>query len=385
LPVVPDTAPLPPSEAAEPGYGGLWARLDAELPRLLAVQEADRREAEALCRELLAVAAAARPAALESARFHRSLLADRLLERAQAALPADPAAAEELAALAGEVAGRLPEADESAAGRVRASCWMAHARRLGGDPAGAEQALSEATMHVLHAGEQALLCRALALLRWEQGRLDEAAALLERAAELWAGEEVPHEEGACWVLRALLAVDEGKARDAVGRLRTGLPLLADAWLTLYGGLALALGLAERGLDSKARAQRDESVRLMHASPPAAYLYALRLTGRIALCLGEHDEAEEQLEALRREALARRSLPEAVLATFDLARLDVERGRDREAAEARAADLEAAFGETEDLAALLAALRAYPLTAATQAIFLRTLRLRGVRSAPLPFT
>jgi hypothetical protein len=135
---------------------------------------------------------------------------------------------------------------------------------------------------------------------------------------------------------------------------------------------------------------------VHSTPPAAYLYARRLAGRIALSLGEHDAAGETLEELRREALAGRWLPEALIATLDLARLDVERGRSREAAEERAAALESTFGPTHDLAGLLAVLREFPpqlppgeslqdFTASLAAAFLRALRLRGVRSVPLPFT
>jgi hypothetical protein len=300
-----------------------------------------------------------------------------------------------LAGLATAVAGHLADVDESREGRVRAACWLAHALRIAGDLDGAERALSEATLYAVYSDEQAELCRALALLRWEQGRGEEVRALLEHAEELWAGEESPHEQGACQVLQALLSVEEGKAHDAVRLLREGLPVLIDPWLTVYGGLALALGLAEKGHAKRAREQRGESERLVPLAPLAAHLYALHLEAGIALTLGEHAAAGAMLEDLRREAVERRWLPEAALATLDLARLDVELGRESAAAEQRIAELQAVFAGPEPLDGLFAALREYPaqlaagestksFTPALAATLRRLLRKRGIRGGALPF-
>jgi len=123
---------------------------------------------------------------------------------------------------------------ENREGQAHALCGLAHARRLGGDLSGAEQALSEAMIFACCAGEEAELGRALALLRWEQGRMLEARALLVEAEALWADDEEPHEEAACRVLRALLAVEKGRAPDAVELLHDGLPLLVDPGLHAYG-------------------------------------------------------------------------------------------------------------------------------------------------------
>jgi hypothetical protein len=402
-------APAASSKVDAPGYSSLFRRLEVKLPKFLARGQSERREADELIQELTSIAGAERPAALEDARFHRLTLVDRLLERAQDALPSDPAGAEDLATLAAAIAERLANVEESIEGRVHAVCTIAKARRIGGQIGAAEGDLSEATLYAASSEEHAHLSRALALLRWEQGRLDDAAALLERAAELWAAEDWPQEEAACRVLRGLLTLDEGKVADAVWMVRDALPLLVDPWLLAYGGLVFALGLAERGQATAARQQREESAKLVPLIPMAAVRFARQLEAKIALSLGELVAAETELEELRQQALEERWLPEAAVATLDLARLDVERmgGAERWAAASQAqrkatkratkkrvAELESTFAGVS-LEGVAAALRGFPdqlpageslqgFTAALMAVFLRVLRLRGVRSAPLPF-
>jgi hypothetical protein len=390
----------PERETDTPDYGALFERLGEKIPRFVAEAGRQQQEVENLFLDLTSLPSDERPAATAERRFHRLDLVERLLEAAEGSLPDDPRAAEEMAGLAADLASRLPDADEDRGGRSRAACWTAHARRLAGDLGGAERALSEATLLAAFADEQAELSRALALVRWEQGRTDEARALLERAEELWAGEEFPHEQAACQVLQALLTVEEGRGRGAARMLRDGLPLLVDPWLSAYGGLSLALSLAERGQAKQARKQRDQSELLAPLAPAAASLFARRLEARIALALGEHEMAGTLLADLRQEAIERRWLPEAALATLDLARLDYERGREPQEARKRATELAAVFSGPEPLDGVLAALRTYEdqvaeqlaagaslqdFTASLAATLLRLLRLRDLRGAPLPFT
>ncbi len=377
-------------------YEAVLNRVEGALPDLLVQQKRARREAETLFADLTRSEGAEREAAVADERFHRTLVVKKLLEEAGSALPEVPARAEEFAGLAAVLATHLADVVEAMEWRARATCRLAQARRIAGDLAGAERLLAEAALYPGDPDIQAELCRALALLRWEQGRNAEAAALLDRAAALWAEEEVPHEEGACRVLKALLLAEEGRAAEGVGILRGDLPLLAEPWLTRYGGLALALGLAERGLVDGARVVRDENAALLHLASPQAHFYALRLEGEIAASLGEAATAEALFKELHFAALDRRSLPEAAVAAIALVRLDVERLADRTPARERTAALAATFSGTEGLDGVLAVLAESPgqlaaaespgdLAATLAANVLRFLRLRGVQSAPLPFT
>ena len=389
---MPQLSGQPPADGET--YEAVMERLENALPDLLAQQQRRGQEANDLFMSLMASEGVDRVVAVADERFHRALLVDKLLAEAGGALPEDPARAEELAGLAAVVAAHLADMVESMEWRARAVCRLAQARRISGDLAGAERLLAEAALYPGDPGVQAELCRALALLRWEQGRNAEAAALLDRAAALWAEDEMPHEEGACRVLRVLLLVDEGKAAEVVGLLRGELPLLAAPCLARYGGLALALGLAERGLRDKARAMRDENAALPDVASSRARLYALRLEGEIATRLGELAAAAALYEELRCAAFERRSLPEAAVATLALVHLDRERGTPPERASERAGALSATFSGAAGLDGVLVVLRELPqqlaaaecpgdLAATLTADVLRLLRLRGVQSAPLP--
>jgi hypothetical protein len=375
--------------------GVLSSAFDRKLRREVAEREREMREAAELFSELDGLARAERDATLEDTRFHRRAVVERLFAEVRNALPGDPSRAEDLASIGAVVATHLADAGEAAAERARAACWIGTARRIAGDRAGAEEALSEATMDSSDGEVQAEICRAVALLRWEQGRSDEAAALLDRATAVWVDEEVPHEESACRVLRALLLVEEGRIGDVIGFLRDELELLADPWLSLFGGLASALGFAERGFVESAQARRAESLPLLHRTPPAAYLYTRRLEGLIAVRLGEAAAAERLLEEVRSGALEHGWLPDAALATLALAGLDAEQGLGCDRGRSRLAQLEAALGQGDASTGVLAIIRDFPAhaepgerprhaAAVLGATVLRRLRVHRFRSMPLPF-
>jgi hypothetical protein len=178
-------------DRAVEAYRGLWARLDE---RLAADQEGVRREqaaAEGPVAELLALPPAERPARLRAEpRLGTWAVAERLLRLAAEAPAADPAGALALAELAAEAAGRLAP-DRHSPGLLRELGAEAHlrlgeARRLAGrlDEAEAELRRADAAAGPDPWSARGEFCRALARLRQDQGRTDEALALFGRASDL---------------------------------------------------------------------------------------------------------------------------------------------------------------------------------------------------------
>jgi hypothetical protein len=375
-------------------YAAVIARIDRALPHLVAEHEQQQREAEELFIDLASSEGAERDAALADERFHRMLVIEKLLEEAGSALPEDPERAEEFAGLAGAIAGHLADVAEVMEGRARRlpagecppSRGRPRRRRAGARRSGAQPRRRRRKSRALpRTRPPALGTRAV---RGSGGAPRPRRGSVGRGGSAARGGSLP---------RAARAPPGrgGESCRGVGLLAGELPLLADPWLTLYGGLALALGLAERGLEDRARARRDESGALVHRTPRAAHLYALREEGAIAASLGEVVAAEALFEELRLAALEDRLLPEAAVATLALVHLDVERGAAREPTRERAAALAAIFRGTEGLDAVVAVLSGLPnqlaaaespsdLAAKRTADLLRLLRLRGVRSAPLPF-
>jgi tetratricopeptide (TPR) repeat protein len=104
--------------------------------------------------------------------------------------------------------------------------------------------------------ERGLYCRALALLRWDQGQLDEAAALLRYAACAYGEKEDKVEEGACLALLGLLYTEAEEFFPAVGPLLRAQLALAPGQrhrrLLARSHLSLLLCLAEEGRQEEVR-------------------------------------------------------------------------------------------------------------------------------------
>lgn len=186
--------------------GSYWAETAAE----------ERAEAERLFAGLFDLAPETLGPALRRKRFRSAALVELFLEKSRAALPGDPERADALAMLGGVVLGKLKAEGDRAMVPVLLSriSWLAgNARRLLGDDEQAESALASCNLALpaeLHRVEHAFFLRALGLLRWEQGRSAEAAALLDFACRLFAGHSAESEEAT----RALL----GKLYTEVGKL-----------------------------------------------------------------------------------------------------------------------------------------------------------------------
>ncbi|MFL6261773.1 MAG: hypothetical protein ACJ76Y_18905 [Thermoanaerobaculia bacterium] len=232
--------PAEDDETLEDLYAEVWRRLDLDPDRFSELEQR-RTEAERLFAELARAGPDEQRRWLGEERFRNVDLLDLLLEEGHAGQLADPARAERLSLLAARLAASLAaDEPEASVALARAYCLGANARRLGGDPAGADELLARAVLFLELASERAFYSRIAALVRWEQGRLDEADALLEYAERLYArtGSQASRRLArlcsACCGLRTLCSALPGRRspRGGPGWFATSIPRwpLAPAWL-----------------------------------------------------------------------------------------------------------------------------------------------------------
>jgi hypothetical protein len=390
-------------EPLEPG--SLWLRWEAPAGSLGDEALRAHLEGESLFAELLAHPPEQRMKALHKARFRKPAFVELLLEKSREAQLVNPEQAEALALMAASVTVQLHKPNEDGAliavFMARAHCLTGNARRLLGSEADAEIAFGNTAYFLARSSiscDRAFYCRALAVLRWEQGRVDEAAALLSHAAGIFEENGALGEEGTCLALAGLLYTEEGDAGRALGPLRKArLEMSAPCrpWLSVRSRLALALALADLGHLGRARWMRQEAWQL-YSLPSAAeeQFRAHWLEGRICIRLGAWQEAFDLLDGVRARFTADRLLPEATLATLDLALLLAQSKRTPEIG-ALIEDFAATFGEEDGSDIALRGLRSFPrdlgagrnpveIAAGIASYLRRTYRFRGFRVEPLPF-
>lgn len=203
-----------------------------------------------------------------------------------------------------------------------AGCSLAHARSL----------LARATGDPL---ERADLLSLEASLRMVQTRYDQARALLEEAAEIFHRQGAFEDEARVLVQLAKATGEEGDPGRAATLCRTAKDLLGtegDRRLRLYALQVGATFLAEAGNTSEARALYDELAPEFVQQVPS-FLGRQQLTwlgARIAWAEGNLTQAEEAFLRLRAAFAEREHWLDYALASLDLARLDLERGRKAEA-------------------------------------------------------
>jgi tetratricopeptide (TPR) repeat protein len=182
---------------------------------------ARRKYTEILLDELLKLQPEPRSKVIRAPRFQRADLLDLILDKSEKTAAGDPPEASRLAALAVElgIAIRASVEDPPGGNRlVKALLLLGSTHRLGGDRNMAERAFGSAA-YLLTRGstpfERARVCRGIGLLRWEEGRLDEAAALLLHASRLYQESAELPEEGACLALLGLLHAQEDETERAL--------------------------------------------------------------------------------------------------------------------------------------------------------------------------
>jgi tetratricopeptide (TPR) repeat protein len=387
-------------DTQEDVYAGMWARLDERTPELLEQVQARRETVARLFEELMQAPPGRRLGVVQQPRFRNLELLDRLVEESHACQLAEPGRAAELARLAARLAVLFGAGDEEAVAVLpRAYCLGGNARRLEGRLQAAEALFAKAARFLSGRIERAFHCRALALLRWEQGRADEAEALLQHASCLFAADGLDREVGACLTLLGIVLHEEGG-------LGKPLPLLARGWteidrdgrplLALRGGLTLALCLARAGQGERARGVLRETWRLFaEVWDPAEMVRVYWWEGRVLVRLGDREEGLHVLESVRRKLIAEPSPAEAALVSLDLALALAESGRADEI-EALAQALQSAFPDVPAMPLTAENLRAIAILArrgdrrlreagqATAVTLRRMLRACGLPIKPLPF-
>lgn len=309
--------------AMEPPEGEEPAACEARQPR---------GEARKLLRELIRLPQSALPEAMKDPRFHRADLVDLLLSCGETMLNRDPGRTVELARLAQRVAiAAEPGKAGSRARLIRGYCLEANGRRLTGEFDSAERALDDASLFLPGGSpERGPYCRALGLLRWEQGKVDEAAALLRHAARAYGEAGNRPEQGSCMVLLGLLYVEMGEVEKAPGPLVRGLmwagaaappALKVNAMLSF----CFCLAVMERKHDAR-RFLESAWLQYPHLEHPADKIAAEWLEGKVASHLGAWEEAERLLSSARRTLLTGHRPAEAALATLDLGALYLELDR-----------------------------------------------------------
>jgi len=305
-----------------------WLATSEELSQLLDEMAEGTATAAGLLSELLAMAPEDRMKAVRRERFLSPFLLEALLRQARGAQPDNPDESCSLAALATELgwclkARSAEDSDLWNPEMTRAVNLTGNARRLLGAWELAESVLTFTANDRACDGadwESVSGCRYLGLLRWEQGRLLEAEALLRQAARSFGELESPPEEATTRALLGLLTAERGRPDRAVLLLqaaRAALPV-ERPWLCVQTGLGLALALAEAGDPGRARQTLAETWRLYPTiTGEHEFLRLHWLEGRLLDRLGDRANAEPLYRAVRGRLLAEENLADAALCTHDL--------------------------------------------------------------------
>jgi tetratricopeptide (TPR) repeat protein len=274
-------------------------------------------------------------------RFQTWSLCDLLLEASREQGFEDPGRALELAELGAAVAAQL---DPAAYGPARvndiaARAWatLANAQRIRADFRSAEEGFARAE-ELLREGtgdplEKAQVLLLKASLRGNQGRVDEAARLLDRVVRIAAQSGDAHLRGKALITKGFLRGIAGEPAAAIELLQAGLAevdVLAEPRLLVAARHNLILYLNECGHPHEALALLAATRPLYTELGDRMNLVRLRwLEGKIALGLGELERAEALFQEVRRDLLAQEIGFDAALLSLDLAGVYARQGRSAE--------------------------------------------------------
>ncbi|HXM69838.1 MAG TPA: hypothetical protein VN970_01795, partial [Thermoanaerobaculia bacterium] len=294
----------------------------------LAVIQRERREAGERVRELLAHPDIWGTAATEP-RYTSIEVAWQLLE---AARDEEPLLALRLIDLAADIAGMLAARDPAAQLHrqllLEVRCARAHRLLDTADRAAAARELRRAAGQLepdLGYG-RALYCRALARLRREQRRWEEALALGERAVVLLDDYGSTLEAGQAQVEQGWTLIEAGDPEEAQPLLEAAMPLVEgmQPWM-VTGRLGLAVAVRERGDPKRAgRLLAAADLLIGEVMEPGMRLHLRRLAAEAARRCGQGCSALRRLGRVVTGLLAMGEDHEAAGALLELLALGLER-------------------------------------------------------------
>jgi tetratricopeptide (TPR) repeat protein len=309
------------------------------LEQRLALIELERAAAPALVDGLLAQPHTQRFAVVRSRpELHTLAVCELLVDRSSQAGFADAPRALELAELAVEVSDCLPPGHygTSVVQDLKARSWayLGNARRLKGDLNGAEQALAYAECLAEDGSadplEEGRILDLKASLLADQGRLEQAVALLDLSIEIYTEVNDPHRSGRAMLFQGIVQGNAGRPERAIALIRQALPLLEpgrEPHLSRLASYHFAWFLNDCGRAEEAAAELAALRRIAGEGPePWAGFRLTWLEGRIETGRGRYAAAEKALRQARRHFLERDSGYDASMVTLDLAALFLKQGR-----------------------------------------------------------
>lgn len=274
----------------------------------------------------------------EEPRFASWPLADLILDRSFEASFDDPEYGETLATLGLAIVDVLERTDIGpeliADLRARGLGFLANARRMHSDLAGADEAMARARAEIVRGTgdsvERARLLDLEASLRKEQRRLRDAARLLRRAIAAYRAAGESRSAGKALITLAEVRRTAGRPEDAVALLREAVEELdpgEDDKLVLCARHNLAAALVDLDQFMEARGVFRETRPLyLRFADSWTQRRRLWLAGRIDLGLGQLDAAERRLDQARRGFLEQEIVYDAALVSLDLAAVYARQGR-----------------------------------------------------------
>lgn len=302
-------------------------------------RDRDRARAPKLFTELMRHPVSRQRALIQRTwRFKNYVFGEYLLEQSYQSVFDEPSRAEDLAELALSVAKQLEGSHYGPALindlKARAWAYVANARRVANDFAGAAEAMTEAKKWLGQGTDDILLkARLLALegtLRREQRRFDEAHQRFDEALEIYREAGESHWENRTLVSVAHAYHDAGEPDKSIQLLKKVIPALdaeREPRLLFVAKQNLLTNLVEGEQYEEAKKLLPETQRL--AQEVGSQLDAVRVrwaAGKVARGLGRLDEAEKTFNAVRDEFVERSLSYDAALSCLDLAALYAEQGR-----------------------------------------------------------